>query len=64
MSPKEESKPVGENGSENSTDGQEQIPVTTGKKPFLEPTLSVSLNILDATAFFQGSAALDAVDIT
>lgn len=63
MSPKEESKPVVENGSENSTKGQEQISVTTSKKPFLEPTLSVSLNILDATAFFQGSAALDAVDV-
>lgn len=63
MSPKEESKPIVENGSENSTVPNDQIPVTTGKKPFLEPTLSVSLNILDATAFFQGSAALDAADI-
>ena len=63
MSPKEDTKPVVENGSENSTEGQEQIPVTTVKKPFLEPTLSVSLNILDATAFFQGSAALDAADV-
>jgi hypothetical protein len=63
MSPKEESKPIVENGSENSTEAHEQIPVTTGKKPFLEPTLSVSLNILDATAFFQGSAALDAADV-
>jgi hypothetical protein len=63
MSPKEESKPIVENGSENSTEGQEQVPVRIGKKPFIEPTLSISLNILDATAFFQGSAALDAVDV-
>lgn len=63
MSPKEESKAIVENGSDNSTEGQEQVLVKTGKKPFIEPTLSVSLNILDATAFFQGSAALDAVDV-
>ena len=63
MSPKEETNPIVENGSEHSKQGHEQISVKTAKKPFLEPTLSVSLNILDATAFFQGSAALDAVDV-
>lgn len=29
------------------------------KKPFVEPTVKQPLNLLDVTAFFQGSAALD-----
>lgn len=62
MSPKEEIEPKIET-SATLTEGEEQAGTNTGKKPFLEPTVSVSLNILDTTAFFQGSAAIDAVDI-
>ncbi len=29
------------------------------KKPFVEPTVKQPVNLLDVTAFFQGSAALD-----
>ena len=29
------------------------------KKPFVEPTVQQPVNLLDVTAFFQGSAALD-----
>lgn len=61
MSPKEEIKPTSETSAATLNEGDEQTPVK-GKKPFLEPTVSVSLNILDATAFFQGSAALDVAD--
>lgn len=62
MSPKDETKPVTETSAATLNDG-EQMVVETGKKPFPEPTVSVSLNILDATAFFQGSAALDTADV-
>lgn len=63
MSPQDETKPMNETSAATLNEGEEQTVVKTGKKPFLEPTVSVSLNILDATAFFQGSAALDTADI-
>lgn len=63
MSPQDETKPINETSVETLHEGREQTVDNTRKKPFLEPTVSVSLNILDATAFFQGSAALDAVDV-
>jgi len=59
MSPKEETEPMSETSAATLSEGEEQTAIKTGKKPFLEPTVSVSLNILDSTAFFQGSAALD-----
>jgi hypothetical protein len=62
MSPKEEIKPTSETSAASLDEGEEQTTVKKGKKPFLEPTLSVSLNVLDATAFFQASAALDIAD--
>ncbi len=61
MSPKEEIKPS-ETSAATLNEGEEQTAIKKGKKPFLEPTVSVSFNILDATAFFQGTAALDAAD--
>lgn len=63
MSPQEETKPMSETSAATLNEGEEQTAVKTGKKPFLEPTVSASLNILDATAFFQGSAALDVADL-
>ena len=33
------------------------------KKPFVEPTVSVPFDVLEATAFFQGSAALGIGDL-
>ena len=33
------------------------------KKPFVEPVVSIPLDVLEATAFFQGSAALDIGDV-
>lgn len=63
MLPKDETKPMTETSAATLNDGDEQTLVETGKKPFLEPTVSVSLNILDTTAFFQGSAALDTADV-
>ena len=63
MSPQDETKPMTENSAAAVSEGEEQVVVKTGKKPFLEPTVSVSLNILDATAFFQGSAAIDLTDV-
>ena len=62
MTPIEETNPASETSAATSTESEEQN-VVKGKKPFLEPTVSVSLNILDATAFFQGSAALDVADL-
>jgi hypothetical protein len=62
MSPKEEIKPVSETSAATLNEGEEQTAVKPGKKPFLEPTVSVSLNILDATAFFQVTPALDIGD--
>ena len=62
MSPKEEIKPTSETSAATLKDGEQQTVVKNGKKVFLEPTISISLNVLDATAFFQGSAALDAAD--
>lgn len=41
---------------------QSQEPNTT-RKPFVEPAVSVPLDVLEATAFFQGSAALDTADV-
>lgn len=35
----------------------------SARKPFVEPAVSVPLDVLEATAFFQGSAALDIADI-
>jgi hypothetical protein len=63
MSPQDETKPVNETSAATLNEGGEQTVNKNGKKPFLEPTVSVSLNILDATAFFQGSAALDTADV-
>jgi len=61
MSPMEETKPVSENSAATLDECDEQPVAKKGKKPFVEPTVSVSLNILDATAFFQGTAALGVV---
>ncbi len=33
------------------------------KKPFIEPVVSLPLDVLEATAFFQGSAVLDVVGL-
>jgi hypothetical protein len=63
MSPNEETEPKSETSAATLSEGEEQTGIKTGKKPFIEPALSVSLNILDATAFFQGSAALDLTDV-
>ncbi|MCM3871810.1 MAG: hypothetical protein ND895_14100 [Pyrinomonadaceae bacterium] len=63
MLPQDETKPITETSAATLNEAEEQTVVTTRKKPFLEPTVSVSLNILDSTAFFQGSAALDAADV-
>jgi hypothetical protein len=62
MSPKEEIKPLNETSPATLNEGEEQTAIKTGKRPFLEPTISASLNILDATAFFQGTGALDIGD--
>lgn len=35
----------------------------SAKKHFVEPVVSVPLDVLEATAFFQGSAALDVADL-
>ena len=63
MLPKDETKPLTETSAAPLNEADEQTVVNSGKKPFLEPTLSISLNILDSTAFFQGSAALDTADV-
>jgi hypothetical protein len=55
MSPQDETRPMTETSAAASNDDANQTLVDTGKKPFLEPTISLSLNILDSTAFFQGS---------
>ena len=34
---------------------------SSARKPFVEPTVSVPLDVLEATAFFQSSAAIDIV---
>ena len=62
MSSKEEVKPLSETLAATVNDAEDDTKVKEGKKPFLEPTVSASLNILDATAFFQSSAALDSSD--
>lgn len=33
------------------------------KKPFVEPAVSLPQDVIEATAFFQGSAALDIADL-
>ena len=35
----------------------------SARKPFVEPVVSVPLDVLEATAFFQGSASLSIGDI-
>lgn len=35
--------------------------IDSARKPFVEPAVSVPLDVLEATAFFQSSAALDVV---
>jgi len=62
MSSQEEITPPSETSAALNED-EEQTAVKKGKKPFIEPTVSISLNILDATAFFGGSAAIDSTDI-
>jgi hypothetical protein len=39
------------------------LPLDPTKKAFIEPAVSVPLDVLEATAFFQGSASLDLADI-
>jgi hypothetical protein len=62
MSPKEEIRPKSDTSPATLNQDEERNLVKTGKKPFVEPTVSVSLNILDSTSFFQGSAAIDVAD--
>lgn len=40
---------------------QTELELDQIRKPFVEPLVSIPLDILDATAFFQGSAALDTI---
>jgi hypothetical protein len=63
MLPQDDTKSMTETSAATTNQGEEQTVVKTGNKPFIEPTISVSLNILDATAFFQGSAGIDAADL-
>ena len=35
--------------------------IDSAKKPFIEPAVSVPQDVLEATAFFQGSAAAEVV---
>jgi hypothetical protein len=62
MSPKEETMPPSETSPATLNEDEGQTIVNKSKKPFIEPTVSVSLNILDVTAFFQGTAAFEAAD--
>jgi hypothetical protein len=63
MSPKDETTPLTETSAATLNKGEEHLVIESAKKPFPEPTVSVSLNILDATTFFQGSAGLDGTDL-
>jgi hypothetical protein len=62
---REETNPVTELASaQSSQEGavRSQEP-NAARKPFVEPAVSVPLDVLEATAFFQGSAALDTGDV-
>ena len=49
-----------QSGQEGAAAPQELEPA---RRPFVEPVVSVPLDVLEATAFFQGSAALDVADV-
>ena len=55
---KQEPKQTTEVSSTQAGEGAEAATQPT-RKPFVEPTISLPDSVLDATAFFQGSAALD-----
>ncbi|HEX5707930.1 MAG TPA: hypothetical protein VFX96_11575 [Pyrinomonadaceae bacterium] len=57
--------PVTELSSAQLTQDETETPsaLESTKKPFIEPAVSVPLDVLEATAFFQGSAALDIADV-
>lgn len=38
---------------ENTDATEQQLPETTGKKPFVAPKISVPVDVLEATTFFQ-----------
>ena len=42
--------------------GLSASPTVAVKKTFVEPQVSLPTDVLEATAFFQGSAALDVAD--
>ncbi len=54
MLPQDETKPMTETSAATLNEAEEQTVVKTGKKPFLEPTVSVSLNILDCHGLLPG----------
>jgi len=48
---------------EQSTDETTDAPVPSAKRPFVEPEISLPLEVLEATQFFlAGSTAADAAD--
>lgn len=48
------------NSSQNNSDDKgAQKAFEQVRKPFVEPIVSIPSDVLEATAFFQGSAALD-----
>ena len=61
---RQEKNPVAELSSAQTKQDEGATPQASEstKKPFVEPVVSVPLDVLEATAFFQGSAALDVAD--
>ena len=48
---------------EQSEPKQETIATPVNKKPFVEPSVSVPVDVLEATAFFQGETTVETADV-
>lgn len=48
---------------EQSEPKQETIATPVSKKPFVEPAVSVPVDVLEATSFFQGETTIDTSDV-
>ena len=56
-------RPTLESVSEQLEQRESALPVETGKKQFVEPVVSVPVDVLEATSFFQVASSLDTSDV-
>ena len=60
---KQQSNPVTEQPTQQGEHHEPILNATGSKKQFVEPVVSVPVDVLEATSFFQGASTIDTSDV-